>query len=160
MNTVFLNAQSLKEALPSDKTFTLLAGCFDLLHINHMHLLERAKSFNDLLVVAILSDEKVHKNKGAGRPVISEKQRAEMISCIKFVDFVFIAGVDPIGQETIKLLRPNSVVFTDEKIVSEKVTRWADNIKLWSPSTDIKIVPYVHVENISTSSIIEKIRSY
>ena len=78
----------------------------------------------------------------------------------KFVDFVFIAETDPIGQETIELLKPNSVVFTDEKIVSEKVKRWSNNIKLWSPATDIRIAPYDGVENVSTSRIIEKIRSY
>lgn len=160
MKRTFENALSLKESLPVGKTFTLLAGCFDLLHVNHMHLLERAKSFEELLVVAILSDEKIHKYKANGRPIISENQRAEMLSCIKFVDFVFIADIDPIGQETIELLKPNSVVFTDEAVVSEKVRKWSDNIKMWSPNTQIRIVSHGDGEDISTSKIIDKIRNF
>lgn len=159
MNIVFKNAHSLKETLPPGKTFTLLAGCFDILHISHIRLLERAKEFEDLLVIAILSDEKVQKNKGAGRPIQPEAQRAEIMSSIRFVDYVFIADIDPIGQETIELLKPSSVVFTDEKVVSERVKKWAANIQLWSPSTKIQMVPYDDTENISTSNIIKKIRA-
>lgn len=159
MKRVFRNAKSLKGSLPAEKTFTLLAGCFDLLHVNHMHLLERAKGFEDLLVVAILSDEKIYKYKGSERPIISENQRAEMLSCIRFVDFVFIADKDPIGKEVIELLKPDSVVFTDEAAVSEKVKKWSDNIRIWSPDTEIRIVPHNDGEDISTSRIIDKIRS-
>jgi len=159
MKRVFKNAKSLKESLPSEKTFSLTAGCFDLLHVNHMHHFEHSKRFEDLLVVAILSDEKIKKYKGGGRPIIPQNQRAEMLSCIRFVDFVFIANRDPIGEKTIKLLEPSSVVFTDEAGTSQKVETWSDDIKTWSPSTKVRIIPYKDEHDISTTRIIEQIRS-
>ncbi len=159
MQRIFSSAKLLKESLPEGKTFSLVAGCFDLIHIGHINLLERAKGFEELLVVGILSDDKIRKYKGIGRPIISQDQRAEVLSSIRHVDFVFIADIDPIGEETIEMLKPNSVIFTDELAVSEKVSKWTDNIIKYSPDTKVRIVSHGKDLNVSTSRIIDKIRS-
>ena len=54
-------------------------GCFDLLHIGHIRMLESAAKHGDFLVVGINNDESVRKNKGEGRPLVPAKDRAEKI---------------------------------------------------------------------------------
>jgi len=61
------------------KRVVLTNGCFDLLHAGHVALLERARREGDLLVVALNSDASVRRLKGAGRPVVPEHERAELL---------------------------------------------------------------------------------
>ncbi len=72
------------------KKLVLANGCFDILHIGHIRYLEEAKSFGDLLLVAVNSDASVKKLKGESRPVIAENERAAIIAAIRFVDFVVV----------------------------------------------------------------------
>src|SRR5437588_7795011 len=65
-------------------------GCFDLLHVGHIRYLEGAKRLGDVLVVGINSDEQVARLKGAGRPLVSKRERAEMIAALRAVDPVTI----------------------------------------------------------------------
>ncbi len=55
-------------------------GCFDLLHPGHIKLLEAARSRGDALIVGLNSDDSVRTLKGAGRPVIPEQERAEILA--------------------------------------------------------------------------------
>lgn len=72
------------------KKLVLANGCFDILHIGHIRYLEEAKSFGDLLLVAVNSDASVKKLKGESKPVVPENERAAIIAAIRFVDFVVI----------------------------------------------------------------------
>ncbi len=65
-------------------------GCFDILHVGHVRNFEEAKKQGDILVVGINSDASVRANKGPSRPIISEKERAEIVASLKPVDYVFI----------------------------------------------------------------------
>src|ERR1700733_1507610 len=56
MNNIFQDALGVRQALSHGKRFTLVGGCFDLIHVGHVHLLEYAASLEELLVVAVLSD--------------------------------------------------------------------------------------------------------
>lgn len=67
-------------------------GCFDILHIAHKRLLEHARSLGDVLVVALNNDTSVRGLKGAGRPVVPQEERAEMLAAFGFVDFVVVFG--------------------------------------------------------------------
>ena len=68
----------------------LAAGCFDPLHIGHLHHLERAAEFGSYLVVAVTSDAQVTKQKGEGRPVFHADERAEMLRALRCVSSVII----------------------------------------------------------------------
>jgi cytidyltransferase-like protein len=151
------NITSLKKLIPTNKSFTLIGGCFDLIHVGHISLLEFASSLEDLLVVAVLSDKNVRNYKGSGRPIITERQRSQMLASIKFVDFVYISDVNPNGYETICLLQPDSVIF-GEDTSSDKKGRWGEIIKNCSPHTKIVTYPRYTEEDISTSLIVQKIR--
>ncbi len=63
-------------------------GCFDLLHVGHVRYLAGAKACGNILVVAINSDASVRRLKGAGRPLLAENERAEMVASLEAVDYV------------------------------------------------------------------------
>src|ERR1051326_1402227 len=62
----------------------LANGCFDLFHVGHIRYLAGAKALGNILIVGLNSDEQVRKLKGAGRPFMPERERAEIISALKF----------------------------------------------------------------------------
>jgi rfaE bifunctional protein nucleotidyltransferase chain/domain len=68
----------------------LTNGTFDLLHIGHVRYLEAARGFGDLLVVGINSDTSVRGYKGAGRPVVPQEERAEVVAALRCVDYATI----------------------------------------------------------------------
>src|SRR5690242_18556542 len=88
------------------RTIVLANGCFDLLHVGHVRYLEAARREGDVLVVAINSDESVRKNKGAGRPLVPETERAEVLAALRCVDFVTVFG-ETTADDLIRALRPN-----------------------------------------------------
>src|SRR3989440_6044803 len=65
-------------------------GCFDILHVGHVRYLEAARRLGDALLVAINSDRSVRALKGAGRPVMNERERAELLAALSSVDFVTV----------------------------------------------------------------------
>jgi rfaE bifunctional protein nucleotidyltransferase chain/domain len=67
-------------------------GVFDILHPGHVRYLKTARSYGDALVVGVNSDRSVRTNKGPGRPVIPEAERAEVLSALACVDAVVIFG--------------------------------------------------------------------
>lgn len=81
-------------------------GCFDLIHIGHIHLLEQAKSFGSKLVVGLNSDVSVKKIKGDKRPIVSEVERAYIIAALSCVDYVVIFNEDT-PCNIISLLKPH-----------------------------------------------------
>ena len=57
-------------------------GCFDLLHVGHVRYLQAARALGDLLVVGLNGDRSVHELKGAGRPITTESDRAEILAAL------------------------------------------------------------------------------
>lgn len=70
------------------KTIILAGGCFDILHIGHILFLKKAKTKADYLFVLIEGDKKIKELKGENRPIHNQKDRAEIISALEFVDYV------------------------------------------------------------------------
>jgi rfaE bifunctional protein nucleotidyltransferase chain/domain len=84
-------------------------GCFDLLHPGHVRLLQAARAEGDLLVVAINTDRSVTALKGAGRPVIPERERGEVLQALESVDHVLTYD-DPTPAGVIAALVPDVLV--------------------------------------------------
>lgn len=82
-------------------------GAFDLMHLGHIKHFEAAKKIADVLIVTITQDQYV--NKGPGRPVFTERLRADAVASLACVDYVAI-NKWPNAVETIKLLKPNFYV--------------------------------------------------
>lgn len=68
----------------------LANGCFDILHVGHSRYLQAARQEGDVLVVAINSDDSVRSLKGAGRPILSQDARAQLVAALAAVSYVTI----------------------------------------------------------------------
>jgi D-beta-D-heptose 7-phosphate kinase/D-beta-D-heptose 1-phosphate adenosyltransferase len=98
--------QILAELRHTGKTVVFTNGCFDILHIGHTRLLNHAKSCGDILVLGLNSDESIRRLKGPARPIVQEKERAEIMAALESVDYiVFFAEDDPCS--IIAQLRPD-----------------------------------------------------
>jgi rfaE bifunctional protein nucleotidyltransferase chain/domain len=81
-------------------------GCFDILHVGHVRYLAAARQEGDLLVVGVNSDRSTQTLKGAGRPILPEMARAELVAALAAVDYVTIfdeLNVEPL----LTALRPH-----------------------------------------------------
>lgn len=124
-------------------------GCFDLLHIGHITLLERARSFGDHLIVAINSDASVRELKGANRPIVGQRERARILAALAAVDAVVIFdALTPL--ELIVSIRPDILVkggdYHLEAVVGAK--------EVMGYGGQVRIVPTV--EGFSTTALLER----
>lgn len=101
-----LLAQKAKELKAQGKKIVTTNGCFDILHLGHVRILEAAKELGDILIVGINTDESVKRLKGPERPINSELERAEVIGALKSVDFVTIFPEDT-PVEMLELIKPD-----------------------------------------------------
>jgi D-beta-D-heptose 7-phosphate kinase / D-beta-D-heptose 1-phosphate adenosyltransferase len=124
-------------------------GCFDLLHVGHIMLLEKARHEGDRLIVAINSDSSVRALKGTARPIVGERERAQVLAALAAVDAVVIFSEET-PLQLIEMLRPDVIVkggdYTEESVVG------AVQVRAWGGR--VKIVPIV--EGFSTTKLIEK----
>ena len=95
--------------LSSNKKIVFTNGCFDILHVGHIRLLNDAKKLGDILVVGINSDFSIKKLKGKDRPINIESDRKIILESLKAVDFVFIFEEDT-PLNLIKKIKPNILV--------------------------------------------------
>ena len=72
------------------KTIVTTNGCFDILHVGHVRYLKKAKSYGDVLVVALNSDSSTRTLKGPKRPINNQDDRAEILASLNCVDIVVI----------------------------------------------------------------------
>jgi len=101
-------------------------GCFDVLHVGHVRYLEAARALGDLLIVGVNSDDQARRLKGAGRPLVPQDQRAEIISAIEAVDLVTIFS-EPTVTELLLALKPDihakGTDYTEESVPERDVVR-------------------------------------
>ena len=92
----------------------LTMGTFDFIHIGHFLYLEKARSYGDLLIVGVDSDEKVKERKGPDRPIVSQDERVEMLTHVRHVDVVTLKEKEHAKWELIKLVKPHVLIATKE----------------------------------------------
>lgn len=97
-------------------------GCFDLLHPGHVRLLAEAKRLGDVLIVALNSDRSVRELKGAGRPLLPQEERCEIVAALEMVDYVTTFDELTPG-ELIRKLLPDVLVKGGDWSVEEIVGR-------------------------------------
>ena len=124
-------------------------GCFDLLHVGHITLLEQARRFGDRLIVAINSDASVSGLKGPGRPIVGETERARVLAALAAVDAVVVFG-EATPLEVIVATRPDVIVKGGDYDAGAVVG--AAEVLSWGGQ--VKIVPLV--EGFSTTGLIAK----
>jgi D-glycero-beta-D-manno-heptose 1-phosphate adenylyltransferase len=98
--------QLLDERKRRGERIVLANGCFDTLHVGHARYLEGARREGDALVVAVNSDASVSVLKGAGRPILPEDARAELVAGLRAVDYVVVFA-EPNVEALLESLRPD-----------------------------------------------------
>jgi D-beta-D-heptose 7-phosphate kinase/D-beta-D-heptose 1-phosphate adenosyltransferase len=99
-------AARVRAAQARGERVVFTSGCFDLLHVGHVRSLEQARGLGDRLVVGVNADATVRRLKGAGRPVLPARQRAELLAALGCVDWVF-AFAEPTPRASLAALRPD-----------------------------------------------------
>jgi len=84
-------------------------GCFDIMHAGHVRYLAKARSLGDILVVGLNSDDSVRAIKGASRPIVPERERAEVLASLRCVDYVVIFR-EPTPLRLIRAIKPDILV--------------------------------------------------
>lgn len=98
-----------------NETIALRLGCYDVLHFGHQNGINVASSVADILVVGIMPDEYVRREKGHDRPINPAEKRILAIDNAEGVDYSFIAGAGRIAlARTLMALRPNAYVEGSE----------------------------------------------
>ena len=127
-------------------------GCFDLLHVGHVRYLQAARALGDLLVVGLNGDPSVHELKGAGRPIMTQSDRAEILAALACVDLVTIFP-EIRATKFLSAVRPAVYVkggdYTPRTLDEEELTI------LKKIETAIRLIPFE--TGYSTSGLIEQI---
>lgn len=137
----------VKRYKENGKKVVFTNGCFDILHIGHVKYLQIAKSFGDVLIVGLNSDESVSRLKGPTRPINSVDDRAYLLAALEAVDFVVPFSSDT-PYELIKLIAPDTLVkggdYEGKVVVGTEFSK------------ELKLVEFV--DGKSTTKTIQKIK--
>lgn len=125
-----LDRDALRERVSAEREkgarIVLANGCFDILHAGHVRYLQGARALGDLLVVGINADRQVAVLKGAGRPVMGERERAEIVASLESVDLVTIFN-EPTVENLLLALKPDihakGTDYTEETVPERDVVR-------------------------------------
>lgn len=120
-------------------------GCFDILHLGHIKLLQFCKSLGDKLVVGLNSDNSVRALKGNNRPINNELIRKEMLYAIRWVDQVIIFD-EKTPLNLIKQIKPDIIVkggdYKPEEVIGAEIC---------------KVIIFDYLNGYSTTQIIKNI---
>ena len=134
------------------KRLVFTNGCFDLMHPGHVRLLNRARRLGDALAVALNSDASVRRLKGPGRPVLKQKERAEILAALECVDFVAVFS-EPTPQQIIRAVRPKVLVKGGDWSPSRIVGR----ATVVADGGEVRVIPLQ--KGFSTTAILRRILS-
>ncbi len=131
------------------ETVVFTNGCFDLLHVGHITLLEDCRRFGSKLVLGLNTDESVSRLKGPNRPIVGEHERARVMAALASVDAVVLFDEET-PLNLIRALKPNVLVkggdYTVETVVGHE--------DVLASGGRVEIVPTV--EGFSTTNIVKK----
>jgi rfaE bifunctional protein nucleotidyltransferase chain/domain len=135
------------------KRIVFTNGCFDILHPGHIHSLKQARDAGDVLVVGMNDDYSVRGLKGAGRPILPQEQRAEILAALAVVDYVVLFH-EPTPYELINTVLPDVLVkggdYREEEVVGRDVVMARGG----------RLLIVEPLRGFSTTDLIDKIKSY
>ena len=127
-------------------------GCFDLLHPGHVAYLEQARSLGEALIVGVNTDASARRlNKGQGRPLTPESDRARVLAALACVDRVVLFDEDT-PLELITLLKPDVLVKGGDYQLSEIVGREVVQAR----GGQVLTLPFV--PGYSTTALLQRLR--
>jgi rfaE bifunctional protein nucleotidyltransferase chain/domain len=141
-----------KEVRSAGKKIVATNGCFDLLHVGHVRYLQAARALGDLLVVGLNGDRSVHELKGAGRPITTQSDRAEILAALECVDLVTIFP-ETRAMKFLAAARPT--VYVKGGDYSSETLDDEERALLKEIGAEIRLIPFE--TGYSTSGLIEQI---
>lgn len=141
----------LKQLL-ENKKIVLVGGCFDILHPGHIYFLQQAKKLGKVLCVFLEADQRIQA-KGRNKPVHTQKERAQILSALKAVDYVILLKFSPepnYYDQLVQELKPSIIATTQKNHNVQYLRRCA---KL----TESRIVELPFLKKHSTTNIIKKL---
>ena len=133
----------------SGETVVFTNGCFDLLHVGHITLLEECRRFGSKLVLGLNSDASVRRLNGPTRPIVGERERARVMAALASVDVVVLFDEDT-PLELIRALKPSVLVKGGDYRVETVV----GHQEVLASGGRVEIVPTV--EGFSTTSLVQR----
>jgi len=140
------------EARSAGRRIVFTNGVFDLLHPGHVRYLQDARALGDLLIVGLNADGSVRRNKGPGRPITPQNERAEVLAALSSVDAVVVFPEDT-PAEIIRLVQPDILVKGADWPADQIVGR--DTVEARGGRVVLLPVAQGH----STTSIVERIKN-
>lgn len=129
-----------------NKKIVFTNGCFDLLHIGHVSLFQKAKTLGDVLIVAINSDASLAQLKGPKRPLVPQTDRTQILAALSCIDYVVVFN-EQTPYELLGVLKPDILVkggdYKIEDIVGKEFVK--------------EVYRYPLVEGKSTTKLIKLI---
>lgn len=156
MNPKICDIEELKRRLAqwrvkSDR-IVFTNGCFDILHVGHLHTLKESIQLGDKLIVGLNSDASVSRLKGKERPIVNQLDRSEMLAALEMVDAVIIFE-DDTPEELIQMIKPDVLCKGGDWSIENIVG--GDFVKSYCG----KVVSIPFIQGCSSSSLINKIKS-
>jgi D-beta-D-heptose 7-phosphate kinase/D-beta-D-heptose 1-phosphate adenosyltransferase len=140
----------VRDARAAGRRIVFTNGVFDILHPGHLRYLQAARAHGDLLIVGLNSDASVRRNKGPGRPINPEEERAEVLLALTCVDAVSVFD-DDTPANIIRRVQPDVLVkgadWPADQIVGRDIVEGRGGIVIREPVE----------QGYSTSAIIEKV---
>jgi D-beta-D-heptose 7-phosphate kinase/D-beta-D-heptose 1-phosphate adenosyltransferase len=138
----------VKNLKSNGKKIVFTNGCFDIIHIGHIKYLEAAKSFGDILILGLNSNNSVRRLKGKSRPINHQDDRAYIIASLEVIDYVVIFDEDtPI--DLIEIVKPDILVkggdYEGKKVVGQSIAK------------ELKLIN--SIDGKSTTKTIERIQN-
>ena len=137
----------INELKNKDRKIVFTNGCFDILHIGHIKYLEKAKSFGDVLIVGLNSDDSIRRLKGNNRPINTQNDRAYILASLEVIDYLVIFDEDT-PFELINLIKPDVLVkggdYEGKEVVGQDIAK------------ELKLVKFI--DGKSTTKTIERIQ--
>jgi D-glycero-beta-D-manno-heptose 1-phosphate adenylyltransferase len=134
-------------------------GCFDLLHLGHVRYLQEARASGDFLILGLNSDEGVRLLKGPGRPLVPERERAEILAALTCIDYVTVFN-EPTAGPLVALLQPAIYVKGGDYAVLEgnlpDLSRLPEAKVVQEYGGVVRLIPYLPYH--STTDLIEAIK--
>lgn len=122
-------------------------GTFDVFHIGHINILERAKSLGDILIVGISSDQ-LNFSKKERFPIYSEKDRLKIVQSLSFVDEVFVEHSLEKKREYIEFYKADILAMGND---------WEGKFDMFNDICEVMYFP--RTPSISTTQIIEIVKN-
>lgn len=135
----------------NNKKIVFTNGCFDLFHVGHSRYLKQAASYGDTLIIGVNSDSSVKRLKGKERPIVTEKERMELLASLECVSYV-VKFEEDTPYELIKAIKPDIITkggdYKPEDVVGKDIVE--------ANGGSVIICPFI--EGKSTTDIVKKIK--